>query len=193
MKEIADGIFHWTARHPNIGIEVSSYWLPGPGVLIDPLQVPDDVDAVEEIVLTNRHHRRGSFEARERFGTSRVRVPRTGLHEFDLGDPVEPYDFGDRLARGEVVVHEVGVICPDEAALHVPSVKALAVADGVVHYDGLRFVPDHLLDDPEDTKRGLKEVYARLADQLEFEHLLTAHGPPVAGSGREDLRAFAAS
>ena len=192
MKEIAPGIHHWTARHPRIGMDVSSYWLPGPRVLIDPLAVPDEVDDVEEIVLTNRHHRRGSFEARERFETGPVRVPRTGLHEFASDDPVEPYDFGEQLAGGQIEVHEVGVICPDEAALHIPAASALAVADGVIHYGGaLLFVPDNLMDEPAETKAGLKRAYARLAEELEFDHLLVAHGDPVIGGARERLREFA--
>ena len=37
MREIAPGLFHWTARHPKIHIEVSSYWLDASGVAFDPL------------------------------------------------------------------------------------------------------------------------------------------------------------
>ena len=70
------------------------------------------------------------------------------------------------------------------------SLSALAVADGVVSYDGLRFVPDTLMDDPEDTKAGLREAYGRLAAELEFDNLLVAHGDPVVGGAREALREF---
>jgi hypothetical protein len=108
------------------------------------------------------------------------------------GDPVEPYEPGDTLAGGAITVHEVGSICPDESALHIPSVSALSVADGVIRYGGrLGFVSDNLMDDPEDTKRGLKEAYARLAAELEFDNLLVAHGEPLAGDAREQLREFA--
>jgi glyoxylase-like metal-dependent hydrolase (beta-lactamase superfamily II) len=191
MEEIAPGIWHWTARHPKIGIDVSSYWLPGERVLLDPLAVPAEVDEVEEILLSNRHHLRDSLAARERFGAA-VRAPRPGMHEFAEDDQVEPYEFGDSLAGGAVTAHEVGAICPDEAALHIPSVRALSVADGVLHYGGeLRFVPDGLMDDPEETKTGLRRAYARLADELEFDHLLTAHGSPVVGDAQARLREFA--
>ena len=78
------------------------------------------------------------------------------------------------------------------SALHIPAASALAVADGVVSYDGLRFVPDNLMDDPEDTKAALRTAYARLADELEFDNLLVAHGDPIAGGAREELRRFAA-
>ncbi len=192
MEEIAPGIRHWTAPHPNIGTDVSSYWLPDLGVLIDPLEVPEDVTEVTAILLTNRHHRRGSLEARERFDAT-VHVPRAGMHDWK-DDPVEPYEPGDTLAGGAVTVHDVGAICPDESAFHIPSVSALAVADGVIRYGGrLRFVTDDLMDDPENTKRGLKDAYAQLADELEFENLLVAHGEPIAGNGREELREFATS
>ena len=45
--------------------------------------------------------------------------------------------------------------------------------------------------DPERTKAGLRASYRRLAE-LEFEHLLLAHGAPFVGAGREALAAFAA-
>ena len=80
-----------------------------------------------------------------------------------------------------MTVHEVDAISPDESALHIPEVSALAVADGVVGYDGLRFVSDGLMDDPEETKAGLRAAYARLSDELYFENLLVAHGDPVVG------------
>jgi hypothetical protein len=198
MEEIAPRLWHWTARHPKIHIEVSSYFLPEHGLLLDPLIPPEGPERLEElappreILLTNRHHWRDCGKLIERFGCT-VRAPRVGMHEFSDGQPVEPYDFGDSLAGGAVTVYEVDAICPDESALHIPSVSALAVADGVIHYGALGFVSDDLMDDPEDTKVALKEAYARLADELEFEHLLTAHGDPVVGGAREALRDFAAA
>ena len=71
--------------------------------------------------------------------------------------------------------------------------RALAIADGAVRWEEggpLGFVPDSLMDEPERTKRGLREAYRRLA-ALDFDHLLLAHGEPFLGDGREVLRAFA--
>jgi len=198
MQEIATGLWHWTARHPKIHIEVSSYYVPERALLFDPVVPPEGVERLEElappreILLTNRHHWRDCGDLVERFGCT-VRAPRVGMHEFSDGQPVEPYDFGDSLVGGAVTVYEVGAICPDESAIHVPSVSALAVADGVIHYGALEFVSEDLMDDPEHTKVALKEAYARLADELEFENLLTAHGAPVVGGAREALRDFAAT
>ena len=191
MEEVAPGIHHWAARHPSTGVDASSYWLSDLGVLIDPIAVPDAVEGVRTVVLSNRLHRRDSFAAHRRFGVP-VRVPRPGMHAYDDGDPVEPYDFGDELADGAVVAYEVDAICPDEAALHIPPARALAVADGVHHYDTeLAFFSDALMDDPEATKAGLKAAYRRLTEELDFDHLLTAHGDPIAGDGSQRLRDFA--
>jgi hypothetical protein len=191
VREIAPGIRHWTAKHPQHGLEVSSYWLPDLKVLLDPVAVPDEVEGVEEIVLSNRHHRRESFEAGERFGT-KVRVPRVGLHEFDDDDPVAPYDFEEPLAGGAITPYQVTELWADDCVLHIPTLNALAVADSVTHYgDELKLVPDQFMDDPEAESRGIREGLARLVDQLEFEHLLLAHGTPIAGEGRERLREFA--
>ena len=198
MEEIASGIWHWTARHPKIGMDVSSYYLTDLAVLLDPLTPPDVIDRLEEMgppreaLLTNRHHYRSCGELVERFGLT-VRAPKVGMHEFDEGEPVEPYEFGDELVDGAVTAHEVGGICPDESALHVPSLDVLAVADGVISYDGLRFVPDNYFDDAEGDKRALREAYSRLAGELEFDILLPAHGDPITSGARDQLREFAAA
>lgn len=200
MHEILPGIYHWTALHPKIRIEVSSYLLPAPGVLIDPLLPPGGIEAVRALgtpghaILTNRHHYRHCAELEEAFGCT-VWCNELGLHEFQEGEWVRGFRAGDPLPGG-LESHEVGVLCPDETALRIPVVEgALAVADGVVR-DGdgpLAFVPDPLLgDDPEAIKRRLKAAYARLL-ALEFDHLLLAHGLPWIGGAKQALREFVES
>jgi hypothetical protein len=114
------------------------------------------------------------------------------MHEFRAGEKVRPFSPGDPLPGG-IEAHAVGAICPDETALRIPVAEgALCVADGVVR-DGdgpLVFVPDSLLgDDPAGVKRDLKVSYGRLLD-LDFEHLLLAHGQPWIGGGKRALREF---
>ena len=46
------------------------------------------------------------------------------------------------------------------------------------------------MDDPEQTKAGLREAYHRLLG-LDFDILLMAHGDPVVGGAREELATFA--
>jgi hypothetical protein len=199
MEEVLPGVYHWTARHPNIGVEVDSYWLDDGGVLIDPLVPPDHgvewfasrPTPPQAVVLSNRHHYRQS----DRFGVP-VHVIRAGLHEFEGTDrSVTAFDFGDELPGG-LVAHEVGAICPDDTALYLPSARAIWFADGVVkggphgvQDEGLLgFVPDSLMDEPPKTKEGLLHAFARLLDELDFDHVLMAHGGPVIGEGRARLQ-----
>jgi hypothetical protein len=197
MESVAPGIWHWSAVHPRIGIRVHSYYLAAERVVLDPIAPEEGLEWFAEhgpptdVLLTNRHHYRASGEFAERFGAT-VRCSRPGLYEFADGRAVEPFDFGDELPGG-IVVHEVGVICPDETALHIPALRALALADGAVRWEEggqLRFVPDGFMDEPERTKLGLRAAYSRLAE-LDFDHLLLAHGEPFVGDGREALAAFA--
>jgi hypothetical protein len=199
VKEILPGVFHWTARHPKIRIEVSCHLVAeGTPTAIDPLLPEGGVEALrkhgppEQVVLTNRHHLRDSRRLAERFG-SRIRCNENGLHEFEGGDvEVEGFSFGDELSP-VITAHEVGAICDEETALHIASGDgALAFADGLIHYRRLGFVPDHLLgDDPEAVKRGLVQAYARLLE-LDFDTLLFAHGAPIVGGGKQALREFVA-
>jgi hypothetical protein len=196
MIEIAPGLWHWTARRESIGYDVSSYYLERERVVIDPMIPPDGLEwfdqhgRPEHALLTNRHHDRDAWRLHEGFGCT-VHCIENGVHELDGRGPVESFRFGDELP-GEIVVHEVDAISPDETALHIPRHRALACADGVVRWrDGgeLRFVADYLMDDPERTKQGLRDAYGRLLD-LDFDLLLLAHGEPVVGGAREALRGF---
>jgi hypothetical protein len=191
MEEIAPGIRHWKATHPNLGIEVSAYWLPELRLLLDPIAVPDEVEGVEHILLSCRHHARDSLEAAERFGAT-VRAPVTGMHEFGDDSPVQPYGFGEPLAGGAVTAHQVGGLSPDETALHIPPANALSIADGAIRYgEELHFVPDQYMDDPEKDKAEVRRAMGELADRLDFDVLLLAHGTPYPSGGRDALRAFA--
>jgi hypothetical protein len=194
MDEIAPGIRHWKAIHPNLGVDVSSYWIPDLKLLLDPIAVPDEVEDVEHILLSCRHHVRDSLEAAERFGAT-VRAPRTGMHEYPDDTPIQPYDFAEHMLHGAVTAHEVGGLSPDETALHIPPVNALSLADGAIRDEGekLHFVPDRYMDDPERDKADLKRGFGELADQLEFDVLLLAHCDPIPSGGRDALRAFAES
>lgn len=198
MREISSGLWHWTARHPNIGSQVSSYYLVGERVALDPLLPADGLDwfsphPPEDVLLSNRHHSRDAFQLQEAFGAE-VHCVRNGVYELEGRGRVTPFDFGDELP-GAVHAHEVDAISPDETALHIPAHRALACADGVVKWRGgeeLAFVPDQLMDDPPQTRAGLVSAYRRLLE-LDFDLLLLAHGDPVVGGGHEALAAFVAA
>jgi glyoxylase-like metal-dependent hydrolase (beta-lactamase superfamily II) len=204
VREVLPGVFHWTTSHPHIGIDVSSYWLDEHGVAIDPL-VPRQEGlewfsgrsvAPRAVLLSNRHHYRDSARFVETFGCA-VHCNRLGLHEFTRGEEVVGFEPGERLAGG-VVAHELGGICPDDTALYLPEKRAVAFADGVVRPPGddkgpPGFVPDSLMDDPPATKRALLAALSRVLDELDFEHVLLAHGDPYIGDGRALLEELVAT
>jgi len=209
--EIRPGLHHWTAAHPKIRIEVSSYWIADAKALLDPLLPSGGIEALRElgppehVILTNRHHWRHTSELVDAFGCA-VWCNALGLHEVEGergADRVRGFRTGDVLPGG-IATHEVGVLCPDETALRFDLAAGggcLAVADGVVRMgegargDGpLCFVPDVLIaDDPEQVravKAGLRAAYRRLCE-LDWDTLLLAHGLPLVEGGRAALRAFA--
>lgn len=174
---------------------VHSYWLRDAGAVLDPMAPEGVVTALRDgpspdrILLTNRHHYRESDRLVAELGC-RVLCPESGLHEFEDGPEVEGYAYGGEVAPG-VVAHEVGAICPDDAALHVHAGPgALALADAVIRWDGeLTFVPDFLMDDPERVKHGIVASLRELCE-LEFDSLLLAHGEPLASGGKRALESF---
>jgi len=199
MDELAPGLWHWTAFRETIKQTVHSAYDERSRTLIDPMLPEEGLDwfaqhgPPERIVLVNRHHVRHSARFVERFGCG-VHCHEAGM--WDLHDApvrVQPFRFGDELAPG-VVAHRVAAICPEETGLQVGG--ALAVADGLLRRDHgrLSFMPDFLLgDDPEGVKRGLADAYLRLAETLDFDVLLLAHGDPLVDGAREALREFASA
>ncbi len=195
IAEIAPGVLHWSAFHPRIRQTVHSHYVVDAAAVLDPMAPEGVVEALrarrppERILLTNRHHYRQSERLVDEFGCT-VLCPESGLHEFEGGPDVEGYAYGDEVAPG-IVAHEVGSICPDDAALHIGSGPGvLAFADGVIRWEGeLKFVPDFLMDDPEQTKRGIVDSLRRLLE-LDFDALTFAHGEPLAGGGRKALNRF---
>ena len=55
--------------------------------------------------------------------------------------------------------------------------------------DGLTFVPGWLMDEPEQTKEGLRAAYRALLE-LDFDRLLLAHGEPCLAEAKAALRSF---
>jgi hypothetical protein len=195
--EVLPGVWHWRAYHERIQQDVSSWYLPEVHVAIDP-KLPEEGVAwfterggVADVLLSCRHHYRDASDLVEAFGST-VRGPRSGLHEFTDGPQVEGYDPGDELPGG-VIAREVDAISPDETALHLPTHRAILIADGVVQWEPggpLAFVPDFLMgDDPQEVKTGLTAAFERLLE-LDFDHLLLAHGEPLVGDGKAQLRTF---
>lgn len=194
MEEIIEGVFHWTAVHPNTGYEAGCHFVSGSGTAIDPLLPGEGIEwfdgrGVERIVLSTRHHLRNAPEIAARFGCP-ILCHESGLDEFEDGPAVEGFGFGDRLA-GDVLALEMDSISPDDTVLRIEqSGGALLFADSVVNRGSLGFVSDRLIgEDPEAVKAKIRERCRVLLDER-FEHLLFAHGDPLIGGGRPALQAF---
>lgn len=194
MNEIAPGIFHWTAHHAPIGATVSSYYIEPAGAVLDPKAPDGGWDALpgrpEQVLLTSGHHHRDAGECAQAFGIP-VRGSRAAAEHIGDRLTVETFDDGDEPAPGITAIH-IGVLSPDEGAFHIAvGGGAIAFADGLNRYGGaLGFFPDELLGEhPDRVKAGLKEAFAGLL-QRDFDHLLFAHGEPIAGGGTSALRDF---
>jgi glyoxylase-like metal-dependent hydrolase (beta-lactamase superfamily II) len=196
MQELAPNLYHWTAVHPNLGMDVSCYFLADSGTLVDPLMPAEGIELFDQdgrrpqrVVLTNRHHLRDSERFAEAFAIP-ILCHEAGLHEFKGGPAVKAFSWGDELAPG-VTALEVGAICDEETALLISNGDGfLAVADAVVNYGGLGFVPDRYIgDDPPAIHDAIRKAYARLLDQP-FDSLLPAHGDPIVGGAKDQLRSF---
>lgn len=196
MKEILSGLYHWKVYNLYIKDKVDSYLaVLDPPVLIDPMEPPGGFDAFRRIsqpthiYLTNRLHDRHCQRYIETYGTT-VWCHRAGLHEFQDGNlAVTAFDHGDELPGGVKAI-EVGVLCPEETAFHLPIGEGvLAIGDALVRWEGqIGFVPDFLLgDDPPAIRAGIRDRFLEICKQFDFDHLLFAHGDPLIGGGKAAL------
>lgn len=192
MNEIAPGVFHWTAFHPKIEFEVSSYYVGSSGTAIDPLLGDEGAARLEgrdvnRILLSNRHHLRDAQE----LGDVPILCHSAGLHEFEGGPDVQAFEWGDEVAPG-IKALKVDAICDEETAFLIDEGDGLlVVADAVMRYaDDLHFVPDqHIGDDPAAVKKAIRDAYRELLDES-FDSILPAHGKPLVGGGKDALRRF---
>ena len=190
MEEIAPGLWYWTARRETIGKDVSSYYLASERVV----DRPDAAAGAGGLVPAGARdpHLPPPQPRRLEDRSARSWVVEQGAHELEGRGEFRTFAWGDELPGG-ILACEVDALSPDETALHIPAHSALAIGDGVVRWegvDGLTFVPDFLMDDPEKTREGLRAAYRRLLAELEFDHLLLAHGAPVLGTAKAELQAL---
>jgi hypothetical protein len=204
--EIADGLWRWTARHPEwhpsgFGDEVAAFALKtdGVGLLIDPLlpSEPDPVlDLVDElaagglaILITVPYHVRSAEELwrRHRADCTIYGHPAAAerLEDRSGFEPIEP---GVALPAG-VSAHAVGSPRRHERPLFIPSHEALAFGDTVIEVDGaLRVWEDKPTD--ERRTRWYRDRFIPTLEpllDLEPERVLVTHGEPVLENGRAEL------
>jgi hypothetical protein len=190
MIQLADGLWHWTARHPEwhgtteFSASVGSYLAHEGGrtILIDPLLAGEDLDPLIDgdvvVAITLTYHVRDAAAAIERWG---------GVVS---GHP----DVAKRLPEGTPFDSDAGLTWhtltgTKETPLELPGLRALAFGDRIVGVEGgLRF---WMQREPTAERRAwFRRVgVPRLAPLLEidFDRALVTHGKPVLENGHQAL------
>jgi len=185
VEQLADGLWRWTAPHPNaanwphggppVPPEVGCVYYEAPDavVLFDPLLPAGEEDAFlpyldrdvqrlglpVSILLTAAWHQRSSAILRERYGAD-DRVPETVEAYPVEGAPEEQLAYFIRPRRALVVAE-------------------IFVGDG---HGGLALAPSPALDDRAALDRSLRAIA-----ELPVELVLVSHGEPVLEDGRRAI------
>jgi glyoxylase-like metal-dependent hydrolase (beta-lactamase superfamily II) len=196
VQEVAPGLWHWTARHPDWKegadweAEVSSYAIDDGErlLLVDPLAPSVLIDELAAgrhpvVVLTCPWHRRDTALLVERLGAE-VFVPPP-----DQGDP-DPvagtvFRAGERLPVGIVALPGME---HNDLVLWIESRRAIAVGDTLIDRGkGLEFPADwaggeglEFTADSAGKGVSVDELLAGVRPVLELpvEHVLATHGGP---------------
>jgi hypothetical protein len=217
LREVAPGLHHWTARHPDwhpsagddFGKEVGSYALStdaGELLLVDPLALDEEtttsLDALAGaarktyIFITIGYHVRSAPALAARYGATVHGPPQAGKRlkgakaaSFAVLEPGTAGPAG-------VTAHAIGSPRRGETPLYFPTHRALAFGDALVATPAgeLRMWS---YDPDEPSRRAFyRERFAptlqALVD-LEPDHVLVTHGEPIAGTGADALRAAVAA
>jgi hypothetical protein len=216
MQKLTDGLWRWTARHPEwhpgeFGAEVASFAAKADGdrggtlLLIDPLLPEDEAEASEvldtldgalekqvAILISIPYHVRSSEELWHRYRGD----AETTIH----GHPAAAKRLEDRSAFSEiepgvplpggVTAHSIGKPRRYEMPFHVPSHDALVFGDAVAEHGGaLRVWATDKVD--AKVERFYRERFNPTLEpllELPFDAVLVTHGKPVMKGGRSALR-----
>jgi hypothetical protein len=210
MEKLAEGLWRWTARHPewhpgDFGAEVASFAAQAGDttLLIDPLLPPEPEHVLETIdgmlsdrlaiLITIPYHVRSAEELWRRYRKDAD----TTIH----GHPAAAKRLDDRSAFREiepgvplpagVTAHRIGKPRRYETPLHVPSHDALVFGDAVAEAGGRLVVWS---TDRVDAKveRFYRERFNPTLEpllELDFDSVLVTHGRPVLSGGKRALRA----
>jgi len=216
MRELAPGIFGWTAPHPEWrpkAEEVVSYALVDGDTLalIDPLlpaaddprraAVLADLDAAVarsravELLVTIPYHTRSAEELYERFasvistriwGHANVRKRLSTRTPLDE-IPRSAAGAAAAIAGGTALAYTIGRPRRSEYPMYFPRLRAVAFGDAVVGAEGgLRFWNQSASTGPDWYRDVFAPTLAALAEQ-DIDYALVTHGPPVLGNARRAL------
>jgi hypothetical protein len=216
MRELAPGIFSWTAPHPEWRPrveEVVSYALIDGDTLalVDPLlpaasdprlePLLDDLEAAAarsravELLITIPYHTRSAEELYERFAsvtTTRIWGHANVRKRLSARTPLDEIPRSAAgaavpVAGGTALAYTIGRPRRTEYPLYFPHLRAVAFGDAVVGAEGgLRFWNQSSSTGPDWYRDVFAPPLAALAEQ-DIEYALVTHGPPVLGSARRAL------
>ena len=212
MQKLTEGLWRWTARHPEwhpgeFGAEVASFAAQAGDttLLVDPLLPEDDGEAqgVLEtidatlgdrlaILISVPYHVRSSEALWRRYrGRAETTIHGHRACAKRLGDEsafveIEP---GKQLP-GEVTAHAIGKPRRHEMPLHLPSHDALVFGDAVAETGGRLVVwaTDRVDAKAERFYRDRFNPTLEPLLELPFDAVLTTHGQPVLKQGKQALR-----
>ena len=219
MDEIVEGVFRWTAPHPEWrtriewGHEVASYALVCTGglSLVDPLLPAPDSPAGRsvqprlddlvaaapslDILVTIPYHTRSSealfWRYRDRLPVALWGHPAVAKRFTDPATPFTPIVAGER-AGSSAHPHAIGDPRRFETPLFFPDHKALAFGDALVCVDGeLRIWQERPFSPAWYRDKFLPSLLPLL--ELDVEIVLATHGAPLLRDGRAALRRALAS
>jgi hypothetical protein len=213
MEQLRDGLWRWTARHPEwhpgeFGAEVACFAAQAGDttLLIDPL-LPEEgaaesrssvLAAIEEtlgnrlaILITIPYHVRSSEELWRRYkndAETTIHGHRAAAKRLKNTPAFREIDPGVPLPGG-VTAHTIGKPRRYETPLHLPSHEALVFGDAVAETDGRLVV---WATDRVDKKveRFYRERFNPTLEpllELPFDAVLPTHGQPILTKGKEAL------
>jgi hypothetical protein len=204
VRELAPGLLHWTARHPEwhprgFGDEVGSFALELDDalLLVDPLTGDPEIDELGRlagdrpvhVLITMGYHVRSAATLARRLD-ARIWGPPTAGRRLEGTAPFTDLAPGDTGPGGASALR-IGRPVRGERPLWLPSHGAVAFGDSVVATpDGeLRMWAQERIDDRR--RRFYRERFApTLAPILDLpvEAVLVTHGEPVTDGAAEALR-----
>ena len=209
MEKLTEGLWRWTARHPEwhpgeFGAEVACFAAKAGDtlLLIDPLLPPDPapvlgvLDGVAgnrvAILITIPYHVRSSEELWKRYrgdAETTIHGHRACAKRLTDKSGFEGIEPGAPLPAG-VTAHTIGKPRRYEMPLHLPSHDALVFGDAVAEWEGrLRVWAADKVD--AKVERFYRDRFNPTLEpllDLNAENVLVTHGLPVMGGGTEALR-----
>jgi len=210
MEQLRDGLWRWTARHPEwhpgeFGAEVASFAAQAGDtiLLIDPLLPAEPSEVLQTIdgavgnrlaiLITVPYHVRSSEELWRRYrndAETTIHGHRAAAKRLENTPAFREIEPGVPLPGG-VTAYAIGKPRRHEMPLHIPSHGALAFGDAVVEADGaLRVWTSEKVD--AKVERFYRDRFNPTLEpllELPFDTVLVTHGAPLLGAGKEALRA----